>query len=159
MRSINISPRAPAVRRAGIAVLAAAVLLGAFWIFSRVSGRGIPGKTEEERVSFLRSMGWEPRCGCESGKTILLPEEFPEVLINYNKLQLQQGFDLEKYAGKELEMYVYELTNYPGDPEALCSLYVYRGKIVGGDIHSPGINGSMRPLNGDLAEQSKKENG
>ena len=159
MRSINVSPRAPAARRIGIAVLAAAILLAAFLAVRFISDRGIPGKTEEERLTYLRSLGWEPCCGCVKEKTILLPEEFPEVLINYNKLQLQQGFDLSKLAGKEIRMYVYELSNHPDDPEALCSLYVYRGKIVGGDVHSPRVDGFMGPLTAGQAAENKQENG
>ena len=49
-------------------------------------------------------------------------------------------------------MYNYEITDFPDDPHAECSLYVYRGRIIGGDIHSPAINGFMMPL-------QSKENG
>ena len=124
-----------------VLIMAAAAIL-------RISaGSGIPGKTEADRQNYLRSLGWAPCCDCGKSKSILLPEEFPDVLKNYNELQLRQGFDLTKYAGKEIKMYTYELAEDPAYPGAECSLYVYRGKIIGGDIHSPEISGYMLPLN------------
>lgn len=158
MKFISISPRDPKVRRIGVGLLAALVLLGAVWIVTGLPDRGIPGKTEDERLEYLRSLGWEPCCSHMDEKSILLPKEFPDVLKNYNEIQLAQGFDLTKYAGKEIKMYTCGLSNFPEDPNAQCSLYVYRGKIIGGDVHSPGINGFMLPLNYRQAEQMK-ENG
>ena len=55
----------------------------------------------------------------------------------------KQGFDLEKYAGKEINMYSYSLENPPGEGDYLCSLYVCKGKVIGGDIHSTAMNGQM----------------
>ena len=94
MKFISISPRDPKVRRIGVGLLAALVLLGAVWIVTGLPDRGIPGKTEDERLEYLRSLGWEPCCSHMDEKSILLPKEFPDVLKNYNEIQLAQGFDL-----------------------------------------------------------------
>ena len=127
-------------------LLAVAVIVLA-GILGRYSGQnGIKAATNEDRVSYIRSLGWE--CGETPAeeKRILLPEVFPEVLANYNELQLQQGFDLTQYAGKEISMVTYRLLNYPVDDEVLCTLYLYKNRIIGGDIHSTAFTGFMREL-------------
>ena len=150
MKTVRFSLHSTKAKRLILLLLVLAAAAAALlWTSLR---SGIPGKTEEDRQSYLRSLGWEPCLECGESKNILLPEEFPEVLQNYNELQLQQGFDLTKYAGREIKMYTYELSENPAYPDAECSLYVYHGKIIGGDVHSPGIRGYMLPLNA-------KENG
>lgn len=127
-------------------VLAVAVILLA-GVLGRQSGqKGVKAATNEERIAFINSLGWE--CGSEPAeeKTILLPEEFPEVLVNYNALQLKQGYDLTRYAGKEVNMVTYTLTNYPVEDQVLCTLYIYKGRIIGGDIHSTAFTGFMKEL-------------
>ena len=124
-----------------IAVIVLAGVLG------RHSGqKGVKAATNEDRISYIQSLGWECDPNPAEEKRILLPEEFPEVLINYNALQLQQGFDLTKYAGKEIGMFTYTLLNYPVDDEVLCTLYLYKNRIIGGDIHSTAFTGFMRGL-------------
>ena len=146
MKVLDIPLRGPQIKRAVSILAAAAVLIAAAILLKSSFSGSIPGKTEEQRLAYLQSLGWEAYEGCAGEKTILLPKEFPEVLLNYNQLQLPQGFDLTKYAGREVKMYTYELCNYPGERQPECSLYVYRGRIIGGDIHSNAVNGFMLPL-------------
>lgn len=121
-------------------VLAAAVLM-------RSGGNKSPkGETNEDRLAYIQSLGWEAESVPVDEKEVLLPEEFPEVLLDYNQSQLAAGFDLTRYAGKVITMYTFELKNYPAQGEVLCTLYVYRGRIIGGDIHSTAFTGFMRPL-------------
>jgi len=135
------------VRRLLAAVVAIAIILAAGILGRHSEQKGPRGGTDEQRLAFLASLGWEAEGTPETQRTIRLPEEFPEVLKNYNELQKQQGFDLEKYAGKEVTMVVYPLRNYPDvTDEVLCSLYIYRGRIIGGDIHSTAFDGFMRSL-------------
>ena len=68
---------------------------------------------------------------------VQIPGTFDEVYGNYNQMQLEQGFDLEKYAGERVRRYSYPLTNYPNSGDDIrANLLVYRGKIIGGDISS-----------------------
>ena len=130
-----------------VLILAAAVILLAGALGRRSGERGPRGGTDQQRTEYLSSLGWEADSASCQEQIILLPAEFPEVLKNYNEMQKQQGFDLERYAGKEVTMVTYPLTNYPStDEEVLCSLYIFKGRIIGGDIHSTAFDGFMRPL-------------
>ena len=140
---------APRRKLTGILIPTAAALC--IVLLAGVLGRscgGDPpnGKTEEERLAYIRSLGWEAKTVPAEEKQILLPEDFPEVLLTYNESQREAGFDLTRYAGKVVTMYTYELTNYPAQGEVLCTLYVYRGRIIGGDIHSTSFTGFLKPL-------------
>jgi len=129
---------------AAAAVAAVILLLGHF-----VRGgheKAINADTKEGRAAYLAALGWEVKEEPLSEQTIRLPATFPDVLKEYNELQKKQGFDLEKYAGKEISMYSYSLQNPPGEGEYLCSLYVYKGKVIGGDIHSTALNGKMEGI-------------
>ncbi|MBQ7737849.1 MAG: DUF4830 domain-containing protein [Oscillospiraceae bacterium] len=103
-------------------------------------------KTNEDRVRYVESLGWKVETAPAAEKEITLPEVFPDVLKNYNEIQKQQGFDLEKYSGKKIMMYTYDVLNYPEDENVQCSLYVYKNRIIGGDLHSTAFSGFMKPL-------------
>ena len=124
------------------AALVAAVLLIGHFIHGR-GERPIKADTNEQRIHYLSSLGWEVGGEPLSEQTIKLPQTFPEVLKKYNRLQQEQGFDLEKYAGKEITMYSYAVANPPCEGEGLCSVYVYKGRLIGGDVHSAASNGTM----------------
>ncbi len=112
----------------------------------RAGDRVIRASSNEDRLAYLASLGWEAESSPLSEQTILLPKQFPEVLKEYNELQKKQGFDLEKYGGKEVCMFTYRILNYPVNGEVQCSLYQYKNRIVGGDIHSVAIDGFMTGL-------------
>ena len=126
--------------------LALAVILLAGALGRRSGSVGEKGSNNQQRLAYIQSLGWEAEEDAKEEKEVLLPEEFPEVLQNYNQMQQEAGFDLTKYAGKKIELYVYKLENYPSEAEVLCTLYVYRGRIIGGDIHSTAFRGFMKPL-------------
>ena len=103
-------------------------------------------KNEEARIAYLSELGWSVTERPVQTQEILLPEKFPDVLLEYNKLQCQQGFDLERYAGKKVTLYTYEIGNYPEEENVFASLYQYRNRLIGGDIHSTSFSGFMRAL-------------
>lgn len=105
-----------------------------------------PRGTNEERIAYLQSLGWEVEPTPILEQEITMPKDFPDVLKQYNELQRQQGFDLEEYAGKKLTLYTYRITNHPDAEEADASLYVYRSELVGGDVHSTSFTGFMTAL-------------
>ena len=147
-------------RRIGKIVLCLAlsvlVILLAGALGKSCGSAGIRGAKEEQRLGYIRSLGWEPEVPAQEEKEVLLPGEFPEVLRTYNEIQKKAGFDLEPYAGKAVGMYVYRLCNYPSEAEVLCTLYIHRGKIIGGDIHSTAFRGFMQPL---CPKESESKNG
>ena len=65
----------------------------------------------------------------------------------YNELQKQQGFDLSQYCGEVCESYTYMLNSYPsGETGVIAQLFIYKGRVIGGDIHSASLGGFMHGL-------------
>lgn len=95
------------------------------------------GETAQERLAFLRKMGLES--GEEEVSDILIPKPFDEIYETYNALQLEQGFDLERYQGRLVQRYCYQVTSSEG--AGVATLLVYQGKIIGGDLC---VGGEMR---------------
>lgn len=146
MRKISPARRRAAVKVILFGTIAAAVILLAGVLGRRSADSAIRAGTNEERIAYLQSLGWEVEPTPILEQEITLPKEFPEVLTQYNELQRQQGFDLAEYAGKKLTLYTYRITNHPDAEEADASLYVYRTELVGGDVHSTSFTGFMAAL-------------
>ncbi len=101
-------------------------------------------KTNDQRVAFLASYGYQVEPEPVQTQEVRIPKEFPDVLARYNEVQKAQGFDLSKLAGKQVKRYVYRVTNYPdADGEVLATLLVYKNKVVGGDVCSSAQNGFL----------------
>ena len=146
MRKISPARRRAAVKVILFGVIAAAVILLAGALGRRSADNTIRARTNEERIAYLQSLGWEVEPAPLLEQEITLPKEFPDVLAKYNELQRQQGFDLAEYAGKKLTLYTYRITNHPDAEEADASLYVYHTELVGGDVHSTSFTGFMTAL-------------
>ena len=134
-------------------VVAAAVLLCAviFSIGASGSGSGAVGssklKTNEDRVKFLENLGWEVDETPVSEKKVVIPKEFTDIYNTYNRMQLDQGYDLTQFRGMEAVIYTYTVTNYSGyTGKVVADLYVLNYKVIGGDIHSLAIDGFMHGL-------------
>ena len=117
-----------------------------------LSGHGkapdaVAAGTNDARVDYLRSRGWEVESEPVETLSVPLPDELAEPYLSYNALQLEQGFDLSAYCGKTLERYTYAVTNYP-DHAGACQadLYICEDVVVAGDIVCTGENGFMAGL-------------
>lgn len=98
----------------------------------------------EQRQDYLKSFGWEVSDEPVEIVEVVIPEKFGEVYSRYNKLQREQGFDLEKYKGKLVKRYTYAVNNYPNEPEYVrANMLVINGQIIGGDICSLKLDGFM----------------
>ena len=103
--------------------------------------------TNEERVAYLQSLGWEVEAEPIETLQFLLPAKLDEPYLSYNELQFSQGFDLERCCGKQVARYTYAVTNYPGRPEGVqANLYLCEETPAAGDICSSGANGFQLPL-------------
>ena len=104
-------------------------------------------ETNDARVDYLRSRGWEVEGEPIETLSVPLPDELVEPYLSYNELQLTQGFDLNAYCGKTLERYTYVVTNYPDRADGCqADLYVCEGAVVAGDIVCTGEDGFMAGL-------------
>lgn len=103
--------------------------------------------SNEERIAYLQSFGWELEPEPLETLQFLLPETLEEPYLTYNKLQQQQGFDLTSCAGKQIARYTYAVTNYPGRPLGVqLNLYICEEYPAAGDVLCPGENGFQQGL-------------
>ena len=91
--------------------------------------------TNDARVKFLTDLGWEVTPSPTESGEIRIPKAGDQVFDRYNELQKSQGYDLNKYAGKKVMRYVYQINNFPDTKEPVyATVLVYRDRIIGGDI-------------------------
>ena len=95
-------------------------------------------RDNEDRVDYLRELGWQVSDQPISTEELLVPGEFDDTYADYLTLQSDQGFDLTRYCGKRIKRYTYEITNYPsGESGVQVSLLVYKNTVIGGEVLSP----------------------
>lgn len=103
--------------------------------------------TNEERINYIHSLGWEVVEEPLETLQFLLPSKLSGDYIPYNELQKTQGFDLETCCGKQITRYTYSVTNYPEHPDGIqLNLYICENLVVAGDILCAGSNGFQAPL-------------
>lgn len=141
-------------KAAFIVVMAALVLIGIILLagaYSRAASGGEVSKvkSEKSRVAYLAQYGWEVESPAVSSETVIIPRTFSEVFESYNQLQIRQGFDLSRYCGMEVEQYTYRVTNSPEEGEVLAQMFVYKGQVIGGDVHSTALDGFMCGIKGN----------
>ena len=79
-------------------------------------------------------------------RQIRIPDQLDEVYTVYNSLQIEQGYNLDQYLGRTVELYTYTVTNYDGEDEVYAHLMVCDGMIIGGDISSARLDGFMHGI-------------
>ena len=133
-------------------VVIAAVILTAL-ILLRENVKTDEVSTPEGRAAFLQQFGWEIDLSSEDVRTVQLPNVLEGMLLRYNEIQLEQGYDLTRHLGENCRQYTYRITNYP-DPEqtVLATLYVQGEHVIAGDIHSTALNGFLQGLSKETAQ-------
>lgn len=109
------------------------------------AGRVYTGvSTNQKRVAFLQSYGWNVKDTPLEVVEITIPEKFNSVYENYNRIQKDQGFDLTRYQGKRVKRWTYRIVDYPGTAdEVRGNLLIYNDRVIGGDISTVALNGFM----------------
>ena len=99
----------------------------------------------DARVQFLKNFGWEVSTSPTESGQVRIPKETSEVYDRYNALQKSQGYDLSKYAGKNVMRYVYKIHNFPGATDPVyATLLVYKNQIIGGDVTNTAAKGAVQ---------------
>lgn len=105
---------------------------------------------EEEILTFISSYGWEVDKEPVEVRDVVIPEVFDDVYSNYNKIQLEQGFDLQKYSGRRVKRWTYIIRNYPDttpeDDFIRINLLIKDEQVIGGDVCSVKLDGFMHGL-------------
>jgi len=104
-------------------------------------------RTNEQRLDFIASFGWQVEPEPVEIVEVIIPAEFDSLYEEYNALQRQIGFDLSRHAGRRSQRFTYVVTNYPGhEQDVRLNLLVRDNRVIGGDIYSAGPNGFMHGL-------------
>lgn len=130
-----------------ILAVIAGVILGAIWLLGGddVETAAAAVSTNDGRVEFLKSFGWEVAASPVESSQVKIPKASSEVFDRYNQLQKSQGYDLSQFAGKNVMRFVYRISNYPDATEPVyATLLVYKNQIIGGDITDTAANGQIR---------------
>jgi len=137
-----------------------AVILGLILLFGGKETQttaATPVSNNDQRVSFLESLGWDVAASPEESGQVRIPENMSEVFERYNKLQKQQGYDLTTYAGKNVMRYVYKVENFPDATDPVyATVLVYKNQIIGGDITNTAADGKVQALKVTKKDSSKK---
>lgn len=114
----------------------------------RASKDTVKGETNEERIEYLQTFGWEVSADPVEVVSITIPEEFDKTYNEYNALQISQGFDLSSYKGDSGTRYTYTISNYPEKTSAqvLANIIVIDDHIVAADVSSVSSGGFMHSL-------------
>lgn len=106
--------------------------------------KGPRGGSEEERQSFIALLGYEVDPEPAEVVEIKLPKKFDDVYAAYDQMQREQGFNLQKYAGKQAKRYTYVVHNYPGyEGGVRLNLVVQSNRVIAGDVCSLEKDGFM----------------
>ena len=109
---------------------------------------GIKDKTDMAR--FLSQFGWQVATEPIEDKTVTLPQRMDGVFAGYNDLQKSQGLDLAPLSGKRVRKTVFTVTNYEGyEGEVTATLFVYKNRVVAGDLSSGDPNGFTCGFDGE----------
>ena len=101
----------------------------------------------DSRVKFLTDFGWDVTTTPTQSSQVKIPTQSSEVFDRYNTLQKSQGYDLSKFAGKNVMRYVYKINNYPGATEPVyATLLVHKNQVIGGDVTDTSAKGHIRPF-------------
>lgn len=109
------------------------------------TGADLSISSNDDRVRFLASFGWEVVTSPAETSQVRIPAETNEVFDRYNALQKAMGYDLVPYAGKTVMRYVYTVKNYPGATEPVyATILIANNQVIGGDITDTAATGKIQ---------------
>lgn len=102
----------------------------------------VDASTVGKRIDYFASHGWEVEEIAE--KNIIIPMDFSKEYEQYIQLQDKQGLPLREYAGRNAQLYVYDVKNYsPESRKMLAELLVCDDTAVASMVYSED-GGSLR---------------
>jgi len=103
--------------------------------------------TNHDRIAYLQSWGWEVEQEPVETFQLLLPKKLDPGNEEYAKMQRAQGFDLNRYCGRQATRYTYAVTNYPDRPDGVqANLYICGETPIAGDVVASGKDGFQEGL-------------
>lgn len=112
---------------------------------SQPTGSDVSVNTNDDRVQFLASYGWEVVTSPAETSQVRIPANTSEVFERYNTLQKTMGYDLSEFAGKTVMRYVYTVKNFPGATEPVyATILISNNRVIGGDITDTAPTGKIQ---------------
>lgn len=90
-------------------------------------------------LGLTRASEWEK-------ETVTLPEREDASWKRYLAMQAESGYDMTPYCGMEAVKFRCRIGNHPEGENVYANLYLIKGKVIGGDIMSPALDGFMHGL-------------
>lgn len=130
-----------------LALIAALILAACIYPAERtmIASTAPSGHSDEACAAYIKTLGYSAELPAVSVRHIRLPDTFDKALTAYNALQTEVGFDLTDYAGMRVQYRTYDLAETPTGVPSQIHLYVYDGRIIGGDI-SAADGSTIAPL-------------
>lgn len=113
---------------------------------AETTGVTVTIKEPADCAEYLRQLGYETDSAAAETRTVQIPKTFDAVYETYNQMQKDCGFDLQKYAGKRVELSTFHVTNWPTREDVLADVLVYKKKVIGGAIYTAAVDGFMQGL-------------
>lgn len=113
---------------------------------AETTGVTVTIKEPADCAEYLRQLGYETDSATAETRTVQIPKTFDAVYETYNQMQKDCGFDLQKYAGKRVELSTFHVTNWPTGEDVLADVLVYKKKVIGGAIYTAAVDGFMQGL-------------
>ena len=124
------------------AILAVAALVALLILLlpgqeAQETGVSVTIKEPADCAEYLLQLGYETDSATTETRTVQIPKTFDAVYETYNQMQKECGFDLQKYAGKKVELTTFRVTNWPDEEEVLAGssrwrVFAHRGGAVQG---------------------------
>ena len=105
----------------------------------------------EDIIELAQSLGYTLEQTPVETVNMKIPSKLDAVLLKYNELQKQQGFNLAKYKNKKVTRYTFKVLELPQDSElpkepVLLSVILYKDEIIGADVYYSGLNAVVKPF-------------
>ena len=97
------------------------------------------------RIGYFASHGWDAEEISERAVTI--PAVFSEAYERYAVMQDRQGLPLRSFAGRDAQLFVYEIKNYsPKNKRMLAELLVCDGTAAASAVYSEDDTNILMPV-------------
>ena len=104
------------------------------------------GRTDDP-AAYLQSFGYAVDTPWTALQEIVIPTAEDPAFAAYNAVLQGFGYDLTPYAGQRVKRYTYAVRNHPTDPNAQAHVYVYKERVVAGElVTDTGERAPLEPL-------------
>jgi hypothetical protein len=97
-------------------------------------------------TDYIQNFGWKIELRPSRITHVKIPQNFDEIFVAYNQIQLKSGFNLENFKGRYVVRYSYKILNYDNDKKVFVNIYVCHNKVIAADISSQNVDGFVHEI-------------